>query len=446
MARTARTARRAVPLALVGALGLGALVTPQAAARTVPRPANPVPAIERAAHPLRSTDPGGSTKDLRPMGRMVGDASVVGLGEATHGSHEFFTMKDRVFRYLVEEKGFTTFAQEVSWTTGLRFDAYVHGGEGDVRELVHKELAKTPWDTEEYVELLTWMRAYNEKHPHRQVRFLGDDLNYPELGHELFDGVEDYVRAHEPDLLPRITELYAPIRRLSDGDTYMARPLEERRKLAGQAREALKLLKDLQPASRDREFTMVMQHARSVSQTATIYAFPFDTPEGVKDGMLYRDRLMARNTAWWQKQTGDKVLLSAHNAHVGYESYDPRYPKMQGAFLRDRLGKRYVSIGFTFDQGSFMAQSAESEVWKPRSVGAAERGTNEYTLDKVRHDDYFLDMRTAPATARKWLGKGRLTQSIGTAYPDGPHKIRLAPTHDILVHLHRVTAAHRQSQ
>ncbi|MGW7068300.1 erythromycin esterase family protein [Streptomyces sp. NPDC054855] len=440
----ARTVRRIAPLAVAGTLGLGVLVAPRAAA--APASTDPVPAIERAAHPLRSTDPGGSTKDLRPMGRMVGDASVVGLGEATHGSHEFFTMKDRVFRYLVEEKGFTTFAQEVSWTTGLRFDAYVRGGESDVRALVHKELAKTPWDTEEYVELLTWMRAYNDEHPNRQVRFMGNDLNYPQIGTELFDGVEDYVRAHEPGLLPRITELYAPIRRLADGDAYMGRPLDERKELAGKAREAHDLLEKLRPASPDRAFTMALQHARSVSQTATIYAFPLDTPEGIKDGMLYRDRLMARNTAWWQRQTGDKVLLSAHNAHVGYESYDPRYPKMQGAFLRDRLGKRYVSIGFTFDRGSLMAQSAESEVWKPRSVGAATRGMNEHTLDKVRHDDYFLDMRTAPATARKWLGKSRPTKSIGTAFPDGPHKIRLAPSHDILIHLHRVTAAHRQSQ
>jgi erythromycin esterase len=442
----ARTARRTVPLALVSTLGLGVLVAPQAGA--APASTDPVPAIERAAHPLRSTDPGGSAKDLRPMGRMVGDASVVGLGEATHGSHEFFTMKDRVFRYLVEEKGFTTFSQEVSWTTGLRFDAYVRGAgdEGDVRALVHKELAKTPWDTEEYVELLTWMRAYNAEHPHRRLRFMGNDLNYPEIGGELFDGVTDYVRAHEPGLLPRITELYAPMRRLTDGDAYMARPLEERRQLAGNAREALRLLEKREPASSDSKFTWALQHARSLLQTATVYAFALDTPEGQKDAMLYRDRLMALNTAWWQRHTGDKVLLSAHNAHVGYESYDSRYPKMQGAFLRDRLGKRYVSIGFTFDQGSLMAQSAESEVWKPRSVGAATPGMNEYTLDKVRYDDYFLDMRTAPATARKWLDKTRLTKSIGTAFPDGPHKIRLGPTHDILIHLHRVTAAHRQSR
>lgn len=441
-----RVTRRRVPLLLVTAVGTGALLAPQAA-RATPRAADPVPAIERAAHPLRSTGPGGDAGDLRPLGRMVGDASVVGLGEATHGSHEFFTMKDRVFRYLVEEKGFTTFAQEVSWTTGLRFDAYVRGGDGDVRELVHQELAKTPWDTEEYVELLTWMRAYNEQHPHRQrLRFMGNDLNYPELGAELFGGVEEYVRAHEPELLPRIKELYAPIRRLADGDTYMGRPLEERRKLAGKAREAFALLIKHQPDRPEGKFTWALQHARSISQTATLYAFALDTPEGSKESMLYRDRIMAENTAWWQRRTGDKVLLSAHNAHVAYESYDPRYPKMQGTFLRERLGGRYVSMGFTFDQGAFMAQGPDNGKWKSVTVGPATRGMNEHTLDKVRLDDYFVDMRSLPAPTRAWLSRARVTRSIGSGWPDGPYKIRLAPSHDILIHLDRVTAAHRQPQ
>ncbi|CAM5544036.1 Erythromycin esterase family protein OS=Streptomyces alboniger OX=132473 GN=CP975_32310 PE=4 SV=1 [Streptomyces alboniger] len=160
--------------------------------------------------------------------------------------------------------------------------------------------------------------------------------------------------------------------------------------------------------------------------------------------MLERDRVMAANTAWWQRQTGDKVLLSAHNAHVAYVSYDPRYPKMQGAFLRDRLGERYTSIGFTFDRGGLMAQSQDSEVWKPRSLAPAAPGMNEHTLDQVRHDDYYLDTRTAPAAARRWLGEPRPTRSIGTAYPDGPYKIALGRSHDVLIHLHEVTAAHRQ--
>ncbi|WP_055565052.1 erythromycin esterase family protein [Streptomyces atriruber] len=419
---------------------------PQATEPVAAQATDPVAAIERAAHPLRSTEPHGGTEDLRPLSAMVGDATVVGLGEATHGSHEFFSMKERVFRHLVGEKGFGTFSQEVSWTTGLRFDAHVRGGSGDTRELVHRELARTPWDTDEYVHLLRWMRAHNERHPDRELRFMGNDVNYPEQGPELFDGVRDHVREHEPDLLPRITELHAPLRLLTDGDTHMGRPLAERKTLAKQADEAYRLLRERQHAVPDADFGLVLHHARSLAQTAEMYALPLDTVEGKTAAMLHRDRVMARNTAWWQRRTGDKVLLSAHNAHVAYETYDPRYPKMQGAFLRDRLGERYVNIGFTFNQGAFLAQAADGEEWKPISLGPATRGMNEYTLDQVGLDDYFVDLRGLPTDARKWLSRARVTRSIGSGWPDGPYEIRLAPSHDILIHLHEVTAAHRWSQ
>ncbi|MFD9884102.1 erythromycin esterase family protein [Streptomyces alboflavus] len=438
----ARTAPSRASLVLVTAVGTGAMLAP-VAATAAPRPDNPVRAIESAAHPLRATGPTGSTKDLRPLGRMVGDAKVVGLGEATHGTHEFFTMKDRLFRYLVEEKGFRTFSLEASWTTGLRFDAYVRGGPGDVRELVRQELSKGPWYNEEYIELLTWMRKYNKQHPDRQLRFMGNDLNNPHMGVELYDAVTDYVRRHAPDRLDRVEALYAPLRKVTDGDAHLALPLAERARLAKQARAAYELVKDIRPEHGGTKFTWTLQHARSVMQTADIYAFDTDKPSGVSGAMRYRDRIMAQNTVWWQRQTGGKVLVSAHNAHIGYESRDANYPKMQGAFLRDALGTKYRSIGFSFDRGSFLATGTQDTKWKQRTVGPAGPGMNEHTLDKVSYKDYYVDMRNAPATARAWLDKARPTRSIGTAYPDGPYDIRLGANHDVLIHLHRTTAAHR---
>jgi len=77
-----------------------------------------VAALERGAHPLRTVEPGGDTGDLRALDPMIGDARVVGLGEATHSSHDFFALKDRVFRHLVEEKGFRTFALEAPGAPG----------------------------------------------------------------------------------------------------------------------------------------------------------------------------------------------------------------------------------------------------------------------------------------------------------------------------------------
>jgi erythromycin esterase len=122
-----------------------------------------VAALDRAAHPLRTVEPGGDTRDLRPLDRMIGDARVVGLGEATHNSHDFFALKDRVFRHLVEKEGFRTFALEAPWSTGVRLDDYVVHGKGDPARIMREEFQRDYlwWNNAEYLKLLQWMRAYN---------------------------------------------------------------------------------------------------------------------------------------------------------------------------------------------------------------------------------------------------------------------------------------------
>ena len=105
-------------------------------------------------------------------------------GEATRSSHEFFTVKHRVFRDLVEEKGFRAFALEVPWSTGLRLDAYLMRGEGRLKQIMDEEFQGTYqwWNNAEYRDLLQWMRAYDIEHPEDPVRFVGDDGGAPVPG------------------------------------------------------------------------------------------------------------------------------------------------------------------------------------------------------------------------------------------------------------------------
>ncbi|MFI5617915.1 erythromycin esterase family protein [Streptomyces sp. NPDC051567] len=428
-------------LFVAAAVVAGALAAP-AAAQATTGGRDPVRALERAAHPLRSTEPGADPADLRPLGAMIGDAKVVGLGEATHGSHEFFTMKERVFRYLVEEKGFTTFALEMSWPAGLRIDAYLQGGEGDARQVVQEQLGGSPWEREEFVSLLEWMRGHNDRHPGRKVHFMGDDIGAPRVGDEFFERVTGYARRHHPELLARLDALYTGLRPLDDSFAYLNRPLAERQRLAANARQALELLSG-QPGRNGPEFTWAVQHARSIAQTATFLGHDLADSRAIPAAMRMRDRAMAENTAWWQRQTGHKMLLSAHNSHVAYVADTPEtYPKVQGAFLRDMFGEDYLSVGFTFDQGSFLSKEKSlGGPWKKYDVDAAPPGTNEHTLDKVRHKNYFLDIRTAPPTARAWLDTARPTRSIGTEYPVPRADIRIARSYDVLVHLHRIREA-----
>ncbi|MFC9388499.1 erythromycin esterase family protein [Streptomyces venezuelae] len=407
---------------------------------------SPEAALGRVAHPLRTTEPRGGLADLRPFGRMVGDARVVGLGEASHSSHEFFTVKHRILRYLVEEKGFRAFALEAPWSTGLRLDAYLVRGEGDLKQIMDEEFQGTYrwWNNAEYRNLFQWIRAYNVEHPKDPVRFVGDDGGF--AGAELYDKVNAYAAAARPDLAPQLTELYRGLRPATDAETYvndyLSKPMAERKELAERTGRAVDLLEQ-RPGTDADAHAWAVQHATAIHQMTTLFAFDWDDPQSIPDLMLYRDRIMAENVAWWQQQTGDKIMLAAHNGHIALKTYIPgAYPRVQGDFLRERLGGGYLSVGLTFDHGSFNAFGSDGGVHR-FTVGPATPGTAEHTLDRVRYRDFVVDLRNAPAAARAWLAAPHTVKNIGATYPgiaDAP-QIRLSESYDVVIHLQRVEAA-----
>ncbi|GLV88143.1 hypothetical protein Slala03_78320 [Streptomyces lavendulae subsp. lavendulae] len=445
--------RRRLLLAATAGLATTALLAPAAAAAPV-TPATPAPAgmpgqqadalraLERAAHPLRSTEPGGNTADLRALDAMIGEAGVVGLGEATHGSHEFFAMKQRVFSHLVEERGFTTFALEMSWTAGLRIDEYLQGGPGDARRIAKETLTGSPWAREEFVSLIAWMRRYNDRHPGRKVHFMGNDIGAPRLGDDVFDRVLSYVRTSRPQDVTRLEELYARLRPLDDVFAYLRKPVAERRLDAATAQQAFELVTGHKGAGGD-AYEWAEQHARSIAQTFAFASLDLSDPASVSAAEHFRDRVMADNTAWWHRRTGDKMLLSAHNGHVGYLASDPvMYPKTQGAFLREALGRDYAAIGFTFGRGSFLTATTLGSPWSEVAVPAATPDMQEYTLDRVRHRDYYLDLRTLPAAGRTWLNTPRPIYEAGSAFKKDPlPTLAITGAYDVLIHLNQVHAA-----
>lgn len=442
--------RRLLLLPLALTLQVGALtVVAGSAHANASITTGPVRELTRVAKPLRTTEPGTPGSDLRPLGRMIGSAEIVGLGEATHSSRQFFRMKHRVFRYLVEEKGFTTFALEAPWSTGLVLNEYVLRGKGDPQQLMRKEFQSSYriWNTREYLDLLRWMRAHNVRHPDRPVQFMGEDNGY--AGPELFAEVTDYVSAHHPELLPEFRRLYRDLRPTGSVEETvnenLSKPVAERERTAADARRAYELLRAQGPGEGRRAYEWAVQHARAISQTATLYSYyDFSDPEKIARAMLYRDRIMAENTVWWQRHTGHRMLLSAHNGHVSYESDNPeQYPKTQGEFIRRMVGADYMNIGYTFGQGSFNAMDLADpkEPYRRFSVQPLGAGSNEEVLERVSRRDYYFDLRAAPEPARDWLMEKRLTRSIGNAWPEDPYRTALGRQFDVLIHLHRVTAA-----
>src|SRR5207249_1494411 len=117
--------------------------------------------ILRLAHPL-----GGERADYDRLLDLVGDARFVLLGEASHGTHEFYRERARITRRLIEEKGFTAIAVEADWPDAARVDRYLRGTSDDVdgKEALadFRRFPTWMWRNTEVVEFIEWLHRHNE--------------------------------------------------------------------------------------------------------------------------------------------------------------------------------------------------------------------------------------------------------------------------------------------
>ena len=168
--------------------------------------------IKSQAVPLKTVAAGNGFADMAPLKKMIGDARIVALGEATHGTREFFQLKHRMLEFLATEMGFTIFSIEANMPEAYRINDYVLTGAGDPAELLRGMYFWT-WDTEEVLELIRWMRRYNEAGKGK-LEFTGFDMQTPTVAMRI---VQDFVAAREPGYAATIVEAAELTRRASVG-------------------------------------------------------------------------------------------------------------------------------------------------------------------------------------------------------------------------------------
>ncbi len=164
---------------------------------------------------LATVSPGSGFQDLTPLRTMVGDARIVGLGEGTHGTREFFRAKHRILEYLVEEMGFSIFSIEANMPEACAINDYVMGKEGDAAELL-AGLYFWTWNTEEVREMVEWMRAFNAREKSRgsmrRVQFTGNDMQTHTVA---LRKLEAFLQRYDPLFAAAHAEDLAALRRHS---------------------------------------------------------------------------------------------------------------------------------------------------------------------------------------------------------------------------------------
>ena len=136
--------------------------------------------IASHAIPLSTVEARHGFADLQPLKKVIGDARIVELGEATHGAREFFQLKRRMLEFLATEMGFRNFSIEATMPEAYRLNDFVLRGEGDPAKLL-KGMYFWKWDTEELLNMIRWMREFNQSGKGR-LEFTGFDMPVQNFG------------------------------------------------------------------------------------------------------------------------------------------------------------------------------------------------------------------------------------------------------------------------
>jgi erythromycin esterase len=344
--------------------------------------------------PIAHLDAGHDFSDLKPFRNALAGVRVVGLGEATHGSHEIFTMKHRLVEFLVKEMGFTALAMESSYSNCEPINDYILTGKGDARSGLTGQ-GYMAWDNEEFLAMLEWLRAYNRTvPPERKVRFYGlDALSFKSVGRER---VRAYVRAQAPTLVASTDSLLW----LLAAEEYNW-PSRVNQKALQSTLVPLRALRNylatnkqrLERASSPRELEQVAKYVEVMEQG--VFIAVKEVPPAFAFQKKDRDDYQWENLNYLMSRArpGTKFMIWEHNGHVATRS-----PSV-GSHLRQALGNGYYALGIAADTGTFQARVVTPEgFWAELKSDTLHHGGNTLAelFNAAGSGQRFLDMRHSP--------------------------------------------------
>ena len=397
--------------------------------------------LQANAIPFTTSQAGGSYQDLLPLKAVVGDARIVSLGEATHGTREFFEMKHRLFEFLVREMGFTVFAIESEWAEAARIDEYVRTGRGDAQALL-TGLYFWTWRTREVLELIDWMRGYNANPANpNKVSFVGVDAQFPTLA---MDTVVAFLRRVDPQDAALAEERYACLRPYSnDARGVTQTPYDQASPVVQQqCRAQVQQVHDHLAANRARLEAATSAADYAFALRAARLAVQGEDVRAERDGWA-RDRYMAENAEWWLDRAGAgaKMVIWAHNAHVSTA------PQWMGYQLRARHGAAMRVMGFSFYQGSFTAVNLDGGPFGTYTFGPPPEHSYEAVFHTAGLPRFILDLRAGAATSGgAWLAGPLAVREIGCCHRPsipswGVRTASLPALYDVIIHFENTTAS-----
>lgn len=359
--------------------------------------------------------------DLEILGRRLGDAPIVALGEGLHGAAEPLAFRNRLFRYLSQARGFRALAIESGLTASFAAEDYVQGAEGDPGQVAKRSITSGLGGFEEQGQILSWMRAFNlSREKGARLSFYGMDLDSDlRMGGSALDLALACLSRLKPSRAADIGGRIEPLRAFLGIDRRADSPDQHCRLSADQRDQVTAALSDLYCTIRTFEAEVWLNGASEDIDRASRAAwgacrtdqylrrFPSGwTPQAppALEAIGVADLTKADNVEWilGRSGPGTGVLVFCHLGHAASTPVTvdlgvhglTRMPAMMGAFLKARRGVDYVVIGhyFAIDATGLFGDRRE-----------APKGSLEHLLSRIAPTPFLLDLRRAPAAVRAYL-------------------------------------------
>lgn len=390
--------------------GSDALVEPRPLAALIREAAEPLPEIDDPA--------------FAAMFDRFADAKVVLLGEASHGTSEFYRARAAITRRLIERHGFTIVAAEADWPDAAAIDRYVrHKPPRNNAEPAFQRFPTWMWRNSDVDAFIAWLRAHNaDLAEDRRAGFYGLDL-YNLNGS--IRAVIDYLDRVDPPAATIARARYGcltPWR--SDPAGYGRMALTEG--FARCEQGVVTMLRDIFARQRDYvaadgdDFLDAAQNARLVASAETYYRIMY---YGSAESWNLRDMHMfdTLELLLAAKGADAKAVVWAHNSHIG----DARFTEMGqarkelniGQLVREQYGERAQLIGFGTHEGTVAAASDWDEVMEVKRVNPSRPDSYERQCHAAGIDRFLLELREGVhGPLRERLMEPRLERFIGVIY------------------------------
>jgi len=394
-------------------------IKPKLKTVSIAKPAPLSDLIEKSAIHIPSID----TVDLSGLMKRIGDARVVLLGEATHGTAEFYDMRARITKELIQHKGFRFVAVEADWPDAAQIDHFVR--ETRMEPTEEPTFARFPtwmWANMQVLEFVKWLRNYNKQFssPDKAVGFFGLDL------YSLYSSINsviNYLEEVDPELAAIARKRYGCLTPWeADPATYGAVALTGKHK--GCEQEVVEMLntlmrKRLDYAAQDgRRFLDALSNARLVKNAEQYYRIMY---EGSSESWNFRDQHMfdtLKNLLDFHGP-GSRAVVWEHNSHIGDAAATEMGARGEinvGNLCRKHFGDDAYLIGFGTHHGTV---AAASDWGAPMEIKIV-RPSHPESYERLCHDSglnaFMLPLVDQKQRVVKELLRPRLERAIGVIY------------------------------